>query len=207
MKLKTLSVATLIPFDKNPRKIDPFSTKKLEESLNKWGYVDPIIVNETNMEIIHGHQRFIILQKQGVTDVECSVVTLSEKEGRALGLAMNKIHGEFDTDLLAEVLHSLGDPDLQITTGFTDRELEILIARATEDAPNLDEMAKEHGVDMLNKENISTTLEEPINLEEVEDGLTTTIHIVVPRIEAIHIKEIIDIALSAEDIDCTVQIL
>ena len=67
MNLQTLTLSTLKPAPYNPRKISDDAMGRLEKSVKEWGIVDPLIVNKaTGYTIIGGHQRFKVLQKQGV---------------------------------------------------------------------------------------------------------------------------------------------
>ncbi len=79
-----------IPIDKihaaayNPRKdLQPGDLEydHLEHSIERFGYVDPIIWNKRTGNIVGGHQRYKILLSQGHTEIEVSVVDLSEEEG------------------------------------------------------------------------------------------------------------------------------
>ena len=60
MKIVQRKTAELIGAEYNPRKISEKQKKDLRESLEKFGFVDPVIVNthpERENIIIGGHQR------------------------------------------------------------------------------------------------------------------------------------------------------
>lgn len=73
--------------------------------------------------IIGGHQRIEVLKKCKVQDVECWVPNemLDEKQVEELCLRLNRNHGDFDYDVLA---NEFDLPDL-IECGFTVEELQL----------------------------------------------------------------------------------
>ena len=67
MEFKKLIIDTLIPADYNPRKkLKPGDSEfeKIKNSINEFGYVDPVIVNK-DMTVIGGHQRISVLKTLG----------------------------------------------------------------------------------------------------------------------------------------------
>jgi hypothetical protein len=61
-------------------------------------------------------------------------MTLDPGKEKALNIAMNKISGEFDNDMLAELILEL-DTDLLELTGFDDKELVALSADPFDEEP------------------------------------------------------------------------
>src|SRR3990172_1999968 len=100
MKIKEMKLDELRPDPKNPRTISKSQMGALSRSLDRWGVVEPIVVNKDGT-IIGGHQRYESLRKAGVKKVACVVLDLSVSEAHALNLALNRISGEFDDDLLS----------------------------------------------------------------------------------------------------------
>lgn len=124
------NIADLKPAEYNPRKAltpEDAEYQKIKRSIEKFGYVDPIIINKDGT-IIGGHQRYTVLKDLGHTEVEVNVLDLSKEDEKALNIALNKISGEWDNLKLKDVLVelNLGDYDISLT-GFDDRELEELI--------------------------------------------------------------------------------
>ena len=78
MRLEKRKLTDLTPADYNPRKDlqpgDP-EYEKIRQSLQTFGYVDPIIVNQVGT-IIGGHQRWKVLGDIGESDIDCVVVDL-----------------------------------------------------------------------------------------------------------------------------------
>ena len=93
MLIEKKKVTELIPADYNPRKDlkpgDP-EYEKLKRSIEQFGYVEPVIWNQTTGRVVGGHQRLKVLIDMGITEVECVVVELSEEKEKALNVALNK---------------------------------------------------------------------------------------------------------------------
>ena len=138
VEIETISIMDIIPSDYNPRLISDEEFTKLNNSINEWGLVDPIIINLKNMHIIGGHQRFSVLldkyDKTGdyaelslfrkgdigwlFTDETFNIKNNSHEMG--LNVALNKISGEWDYPKLNDLLEDLSlDDTFDISlTGF-----------------------------------------------------------------------------------------
>lgn len=105
MKLADLKAA---PY--NPRTISQEAAAGLTASLKQFGLVDPLIVNKrTGYTIVGGHQRYAVMQQQGITDAQVVLVDLSEAEERALNVVLNNEHiaGEWNNDALVSLLDQI----------------------------------------------------------------------------------------------------
>jgi len=127
-------LSDLHPAEYNPRKAlqptDP-EFKSIERSLREFGYVDPIIINADGT-IIGGHQRHTVLQALGETEADVIVLDLSKRDEKALNIALNKIGGDWDMDLLREALADLRDlPGIDATlTGYDGAEISVILGDA-----------------------------------------------------------------------------
>ena len=133
MEWKTLSVDALRPAAYNPRKKLKAGDKeyeKIKNSILEFGYVEPIIVNY-DMTVIGGHQRLTVLKDLGYTEVQCVVVHIEdEHKVKALNIALNKITGAWNEQLLAELLVDLQSVDFNTDlTGFEAPEIEQLFSK------------------------------------------------------------------------------
>ena len=66
-------------------------------------------------EVVEGHGRLLAAQKLGMKVIPCiKLDTLTDEQRRAYGLIHNKLtmNSDFDIDLLAEELDSIGDIDM-----------------------------------------------------------------------------------------------
>lgn len=109
-------------YDKNPRKLDKHNAIHIEESLDKFGLCQPIIINTDNT-IIGGHQRAKILKKTGHKEVEVKVPnrTLNSQEVEELNIRLNRNGGSWDWDILG----NLFNPNDLLDYGFELKDLEI----------------------------------------------------------------------------------
>ena len=70
MLIKKKNVADLLPAEYNPRKdLKPGDAEyeKLKRSITEFGYVEPVIWNQTTGRVVGGHQRLKVLQEMGMT--------------------------------------------------------------------------------------------------------------------------------------------
>jgi len=98
----------LVAADYNPRTISGPAMNGLKRSLDRFGLVQPIVVNAKTSTIVGGHQRVRALLAQGEKEVQVALVELSPAEERALNVALNSPHiaGEF-TDGLQSLLEQI----------------------------------------------------------------------------------------------------
>jgi ParB-like chromosome segregation protein Spo0J len=107
----------------NPRKISEQALDSLVQSIERFGFVTPVIVNDRTGILVGGHQRIKAAKKLGLKDVPVVAVNLDESEEKALNVALNKISGEWDLDLLRGVLEDVQAAGLDLSlTGFSDEE-------------------------------------------------------------------------------------
>lgn len=126
-RMKTVKLTDLNPAPYNPNYMDKIQTKKLSNSIDTWGYLDPIIVNKRNMVVIGGHQRLAKLLQKGVIEEDVVFVDLDQNNEKALNLALNKIRGQFDETKLESLIEDLQLEGFDVElTGFQETELEAL---------------------------------------------------------------------------------
>ncbi len=119
-KLEELSIKDLKEHPKNPRQIKKDQFDRLSGLIDKFGLIDRPIVN-TDMTIIGGHQRIRVLKKKKMKTIECWVADrqLTDEEVEELMIGVNKVHGEWDWDVLADMY----DPLELLNYGFTEDQL------------------------------------------------------------------------------------
>ena len=133
MKWQKLPIDVLLPAVYNPRKSLKKGDKeyeKIKNSILEFGYVEPIIINY-DMTVIGGHQRLTVLKDLGYKDVQCVVVEIKdENKVKALNIALNKITGVWNEQLLADLISDLQKSDYNIDfTGFEPPEIEQLFSK------------------------------------------------------------------------------
>ena len=146
-ELKILPVSVLKPAEYNPRKkLKPGDKEyqKIRASIEEFGFADPLVVN-ADMTIIGGHQRLNVATDLGYTEVPCAVVDVDKTREKALNIALNKITGEWDEQMLADLLTDLKEADYDLDyTGFDAPEVDALFSniydkKVKEDEFNMDE--------------------------------------------------------------------
>lgn len=128
MNIEVASIKSLNIARYNPRKdLKPTDTEyiKLKNSVEHFGYVEPVIVNKRNMTVVGGHQRIKVLKDLGYNDIEVVYVDLDDTDEKALNIALNKISGDWDADKLEDLLRELSlDTDFDVElTGFDLNEI------------------------------------------------------------------------------------
>lgn len=118
-----------MPADYNPRKkLKPGDAEfeKIKNSINEFGYVDPVIVNK-DLTVIGGHKRISVLKTLGYEEIDCVVIEVDKTKEKALNIALNKITGEWNKELLADLIKDLQGLDYDTSfTGFEPPEIDAL---------------------------------------------------------------------------------
>lgn len=139
IKITNISIDELKPAEYNPRVISNVEQQKLKQSLETFGLTDPIIIDTNTKTIIGGNQRYEIL-REVTPSPELLLINLGnigwviqkdisindKNDFKALAIAFNSIHGEWDYDKLNNLFIELQElPDINLTdTGFTLDELD-----------------------------------------------------------------------------------
>ena len=112
-KVVLLALADITPYENNPRNNED-AVKKVANSIKKFGFNQPIVVDKDNV-IIVGHTRYLAAQELGLTEVPVIVAgNLSDEQARAYRLTDNKT-GElagWDFEKLALELEQIEDIDM-----------------------------------------------------------------------------------------------
>ncbi|MFW5436578.1 ParB N-terminal domain-containing protein [Paenibacillus apiarius] len=143
MDIRKIHIEKINAAEYNPRvdlQPDDPDYEKLRRSIEEFGYVEPIVWNERTGNMVGGHQRFkILVNEQGRTEVEVSVVNLDEAKEKALNIVLNKVSGEWDNAKLTELLKELHDSeDIDFCiTGFDEVDLRQMLGEI--EVPNFEE--------------------------------------------------------------------
>lgn len=131
MELKKIKISELKRAGYNPRKISPEEMEKLKSSIKKFGYIEPIIMNQRTGNIVAGHQRMQALEELKQEEVDVITIDIHENEEKALNVALNKIRGDWDEQKLTELLASIENDQEELLkfTGFGEKEIAALLER------------------------------------------------------------------------------
>jgi len=133
VRIEKVKIDKLNPAVYNPRiDLKPGDPRyeRLKKSILEFGYVEPIVWNERTGNVVGGHQRLKILLDLGYELVDVVIVDLDAEKEKALNLALNKMGGDWDTEMLASLLAELSDAGIDMElTGFSDEEILELIGK------------------------------------------------------------------------------
>lgn len=120
---ETRRLGDLIPWPRNPRKIDKDEARRLSESLDEFGQVDVIAIGPEN-QVYNGHQRLDVWAQEHGPDYEVAVRVasreLTEKEREKLVVLLHKgAAGDWNFDTLANEF----ELDELLEWGFKESEL------------------------------------------------------------------------------------
>ena len=129
IQIEQLSIDELRPDPANPRRISDQELETLTRSISEFGLIDPIIARREDKMVIGGHQRLLAARKLGYKTVPVVLTDLSVEQAHLLNIALNKISGSFDQELLARLLKELQEvPNIDLSlSGFEDDELKKLL--------------------------------------------------------------------------------
>lgn len=126
MQIKKAPVKDLVSPEWNPRQITDEELEKLKTSIEEFGYIEPIIVNEVNNHVVGGNQRLRALIALGYDEVDCVYVHIEDiNKEKACNVALNKISGDWDEEKLENIFQDLEFNGFDLTfTGFDNVELQ-----------------------------------------------------------------------------------
>lgn len=104
-----IAIAELSPYERNARTHSDEQIEKIKNSINEFGFVSPVIIDENNM-ILAGHGRVEAAKDAGLTEVPYRRITnLNDDQKKAYILADNKLSdmAGWDEELLREELASI----------------------------------------------------------------------------------------------------
>ena len=122
--IKYKDINSLISAEYNPRQLKKEQYQNIKESLQRFGFVDPVIINKNKDRkniIIGGHQRVKVAKDLEYIEVPCLELDLTLDKEKELNIRLNKNVGEWDYDILA----NLFDFNELMDWGFTDEDLKL----------------------------------------------------------------------------------
>lgn len=167
MKVITVPIDKIIPYDKNPRKNDD-AVEPTAKSIKRFGWQQPIVVDKHNV-IVAGHTRYKAAKKLRLKEVPIVYAKhkdgtwLTDEEVNAYRLADNKTGdlAEWDDDLLADDLGDIIDIDMS-DFGFDE------LSDDSDDA-NVDDL--DLSDDITDKYELKVSCDDEKSLEKLFDRL------------------------------------
>ena len=134
MKIVERNIKELIGAEYNPRELTDKQHQDLRDSLQRFGLVDPVIVNKHKDRkdiIIGGHQRTRVWEELGNDTIATVELKLTLEQERELNIRLNKNTGQFDMQILAEHF----EPEELIEFGFEPQQLDLGFYNEEEEEP------------------------------------------------------------------------
>ena len=130
MEILNLKLSEIKPYERNAKKHDEKQIKNVMESINHFGFVQPVVVDKNNVLII-GHCRTVAAKRLHMKEVPCyRMEDLTEEQVDKLRLLDNKLNeSKWNFDLLNEDIPELDFMDFEIDWGIDDLlddEMEII---------------------------------------------------------------------------------
>lgn len=137
MKIEYVPISDLQFAEYNPRSATKKEAAELKKSLERFGFVEPVVVNSDPKRknvIIGGHFRVRTAKDLGLKEVPVHYIKISdEKKERELNLRLNKNLGHWNAELLVEF-----DENMLLDVGFEADELDKMFADLKMDDPDSD---------------------------------------------------------------------
>ena len=126
MNVETVKISELISPEYNPRHITPEAMESLKQSINEFGYIDPIIVNKHNNHIVGGNQRYECLKALGYDEIDCIFIDEPDiNREKALNIRLNNSSGDWDIGKLDNIFQDLELTGFDLSlTGFATDNLQ-----------------------------------------------------------------------------------
>lgn len=123
MQIIQKKLADIVPYANNTKKHDETQIKNVAESIKKYGWVQPLVIDDDGTIVI-GHCRALAAEKLGMQEVPCVVVSdLTEEEINALRIVDNKTNeSPWDMDLLAKELQELDLSEFDFDWDFKEKD-------------------------------------------------------------------------------------
>ena len=107
MELVNLHLGQLREAPWNPNVMEPAMQERLLHSIQRYGQIQNLVVRsvgQDSFEAISGNQRLQVLRELEYSPVPCVVVDLDDAQARLLAQALNRIQGQDNLGLKAEVI-------------------------------------------------------------------------------------------------------
>ncbi len=140
MNVEYIPVGQLKPYEKNARKHAEYDVGQIAESIERYGFNDPIGIWGKDNIIVEGHGRLLAAKKLGLKEVPCiRLDNLTDKQRREYAILHNKTAelSSWDFDLLAEDIGELDFSGFDIDWGLPADVEETEIVE--DEAPEVDE--------------------------------------------------------------------
>lgn len=127
LEIKYIALADIRPYEGNAKQHPDEQVEQIKESIEKFGFDDPLAVWGDDNTIVEGHGRYEAAKQLGIEQVPVIRLDgLSDEQRRAYTLVHNKLtmNSGFDFTKLQEELDGLADSEIDMSDfGFDDSEM------------------------------------------------------------------------------------
>lgn len=111
LDVKKVKLSELKFDDRNARKHDKKNLKSIQNSLDKFGQVEPLVVQKSTMKVIGGNGRLAAMKELKWKDCDIALIDIDDDKAKALGLVLNRSAelAEWEDDNLKSILSELND--------------------------------------------------------------------------------------------------
>ena len=160
----------------NANRMDDIALGRLMRSIIRFGLVQNLVVRplgKGSYEVLSGNQRLKVLKELDYSNAPCVVVEIAEAQVRLLAQALNRIQGEDDLGLKAELVRD-------ILESLSKEEVLALLPETAESLQALSSLGQESMADYLQNWQLAQTARlkhlqiqlTPAQLEVVEEALS-----------------------------------
>jgi ParB-like chromosome segregation protein Spo0J len=147
MQLLDVPLDLLDAAPRNANKMSPAKFSELVNSIRRIGFITAIVARDTGngrFEIVDGHHRAKAMREIGELVIP-SVMFSANEDPRLVALALNRLRGETDLATASQIIDdllSIEQIDLSSLSisGFSERELNDLVAALNQDELDLDDL-------------------------------------------------------------------
>jgi ParB family transcriptional regulator, chromosome partitioning protein len=109
MEIDNLPIEALVEADWNANQVDDAVLARLRTSIKRYGLVQNLVIRPLgdHYEVLSGNQRLRLLREMDIKTIPCVVVNVDDDQARLLSQALNRIHGEDDLGLRAEIMREI----------------------------------------------------------------------------------------------------
>ena len=132
MRLEKRSISTIKPYDRNPRIISEKAVKAVANSIEKFGWQQPVVI-DTDGVIIAGHTRYRAAKYLNLEEIPVMIADeLTPEQARAYRIADNKTaeRSAWNFDLLPDEIGEIEDAFDFTLFGFDKDELDKIMGKA-----------------------------------------------------------------------------